>query len=147
MASDPDNGDHITWSIVENSHKSAFKIDPTTGALSLKRLADDDKTYTVTVKATDSSGTSDMQTIKVKVADDHKMFGKPDDETFVFLPGFGKETVKNFDPADDVLQNRPAARRQPVRRRFPGERERKPARQGCVDQFRRRQQVRLRQSW
>src|SRR5262249_34300716 len=63
-----------------------------------------DKVYSVTVKATDNSGASDSQTITVKVAHGNTMVGTPADDTFVFRPNFGKETVKNFDPAHDVLQ-------------------------------------------
>lgn len=104
LASDPDSGDNFTWSIIGNPKKSAFTIDADTGALSLKTSTDCDKAYTVTVKATDESGASDTQTITVKVVDDHKMTGSSAADTFVFLPGFERETVKHFDIAHDVLQ-------------------------------------------
>lgn len=104
LASDPDSGDNFTWSIVGNPKKSAFTIDADTGALSLKSSADCDKTYTVTVRATDELGASDAQAITVKVVDDHKMAGSSAADTFVFLPGFERETVKHFDIAHDVLQ-------------------------------------------
>ncbi|MEZ0083758.1 Ig-like domain-containing protein [Bradyrhizobium japonicum] len=104
LASDPDSGDDVTWSIDGNPKKSAFTIDADTGALSLKHRADEDRTYSVKVKATDASGASDTQTITVKVAQDHKMGGTSAADTFVFLPDFGRETVKKFDAAHDVLQ-------------------------------------------
>ncbi|WP_271586810.1 Ig-like domain-containing protein [Bradyrhizobium sp. CCBAU 53415] len=104
LASDPDSGDSFTWSIVSSPKKSAFTIDADTGALSLTSPADCDKTYTVTVRATDESGASDTQAITVKVADGHKMTGSSAADTFVFLPGFERETVKHFDVAHDVLQ-------------------------------------------
>jgi VCBS repeat-containing protein len=104
LASDPDSGDNFTWSIVGNPKKSAFTIDADTGALSLKSSANCDKTHTVTVKATDESGASDTQAITVKVVDDHKMTGSSAADTFVFLPGFERETIKHFDISHDVLQ-------------------------------------------
>jgi VCBS repeat-containing protein len=104
QATDADLGDQIVYSIVGNPRRSPFAIDGETGELSLKKPADDDKTYSVKVKATDLSGASDIQTITVWVADDHKTKGTSAADTFVFLPHFGKETVRGFDPLHDTLQ-------------------------------------------
>jgi VCBS repeat-containing protein len=57
-ATDPDRGDHVTYSILDANKKTPFTIDPQTGALSLKQGLDDEKTSTVTAEATDSYGAS-----------------------------------------------------------------------------------------
>lgn len=110
-ASDPDRGDHVTYSIVGDTKHTPFTIDPQTGALFANHslggdehwLADE-KTRTVTVRATDSYGASTTQTLTVDVAHDHLMIGTNAADTFVFQPHFGFEVVKNFDPSHDALQ-------------------------------------------
>ncbi|MET4488796.1 cadherin domain-containing protein [Bradyrhizobium sp. LA7.1] len=103
-ATDPDRGDHVTFSIVGANKKTPFTIDAQTGVLSLKHGLDDEKSSTITVRATDSYGASTTQTVHVKVAHDHLMVGTNADDTFVFKPHFGFEIVKNFDPTHDFLQ-------------------------------------------
>jgi hypothetical protein len=103
-AIDSDPGDKVTYSIEGATRKSAFTIDASTGVLKLKKGADDHLSYSVTVKATDASGASDTQSIKVLVADAHRMTGTADADTFVFLTDFGKQTVRGFDGAHDTLQ-------------------------------------------
>ena len=104
-ATDPDRGDHVTFSIVDPNKSTPFTIDPQTGALSLAHgLNSNDRSSTVTVEATDSYGASTTQTLTVDVAHAHLMVGTGAPDNFVFQPNFGFEVVQNFDPNHDVLQ-------------------------------------------
>lgn len=104
-ATDPDRGDHVTYSIANGSKSTPLTIDPRTGALSLAHgLNSNDRSSTVTVQATDSYGASTTQTVTVDVAHAHLMVGTGAADNFVFQPHFGFEVVQNFDPNHDVLQ-------------------------------------------
>ena len=75
VASDP--GDTVTYSISGGADASRFSINATTGALAFKAPPDfeaptdanKNNVYEVTVKATDSKGASDMQSLAVTVVD------------------------------------------------------------------------------
>jgi hypothetical protein len=108
QASDPNPNEKVTYSIVggevDKKGQSLFSIDPDTGALSLKTAAAAARTYHVTIAATDGHYAVDTQTIAVNVAAEGRMKGSEGADTFVFGAHFGKEVVKGFDPAIDVLQ-------------------------------------------
>ncbi len=63
IATDPDRGDFITWSIVDGNVGGAFAIDPVTGVLSSAAALDFEtlSSYTLTLRATDS-GTPQLWT-------------------------------------------------------------------------------------
>jgi len=107
-ATDVDNGDVVTYSIVGGQDAANFTIDSDTGALAFASLPKQPhNAYTVQVQASDGhpDGT-DIQTIMVNVTAD-KMPGDPANlqaDTFVFHDKFGANTVQHFDPAHDFLQ-------------------------------------------
>ncbi len=97
VAAEADQGDHVTYAITCEMRGSPFTIDSATGELSL-RSAIKPGAYSVKVKATDSFGASDTQTLKVIVPDaappaEHHATG----EAFVFAPGFGSTATGEHD--------------------------------------------------
>jgi VCBS repeat-containing protein len=107
-ATDVDNGDVVTYSIVGGKDASSFTIDADTGVLAFASLPKQPhNAYTLQVQASDGHpGGTDIQTITVNVTAD-KMAGDPANllaDTFVFHDKFGANTVQNFDPAHDFLQ-------------------------------------------
>ena len=107
-ATDVDNGDVVTYSIVGGQDASSFTIDANTGVLAFASLPKQPhNAYTLQVQASDGhpEGT-DIQTITVNVTAD-KMPGDQANlqaDTFVFHDKFGANTVQHFDPAHDFLQ-------------------------------------------
>ena len=74
-ASDPE-GDNFTWSISGGGDASYFEINATTGEITFAGAdyenpqdADHNNTYEVTIRATDSSGLYDEQSISIEVED------------------------------------------------------------------------------
>ena len=107
-ATDVDNGDVVTYSIIGGPDASSFTLDPDTGALAFASLPKQPhNAYTLQVQASDGHpGGTDLQTITVNVAAD-KMAGDQAQalsETFVFHEKFGANTVQNFDLDHDFLQ-------------------------------------------
>ena len=107
-ATDVDNGDVVTYSIIGGPDASSFTLDPDTGALAFASLPKQPhNAYTLQVQAFDGHpGGTDLQTITVNVAAD-KMAGDQAQalsETFVFHEKFGANTVQNFDLDHDFLQ-------------------------------------------
>jgi hypothetical protein len=107
-ATDVDNGDVVTYSIVGGADASSFVIDSNTGALAFASLPKQPhNTYEVQVQASDGhTGGVDVQLIAVTVAAD-KMSGDPagaESDTFVFHDKFGANAIESFDPAHDFLQ-------------------------------------------
>jgi Bacterial cadherin-like domain/Bacterial Ig domain len=107
IATDADAGDIDTFSIVGGADASRFSIGLNTGKLVFNSHPNQpNKSYTVQVQASDGHGGVDQQTITVNVSAD-KMNGDAAhaiDETFVFHPKFGANTVTNFDLNNDFLQ-------------------------------------------
>jgi VCBS repeat-containing protein len=107
-ATDVDNGDVVTYSIVGGQDASSFTIDANTGVLAFASLPKQPhNAYTLQVQASDGhpAGT-DVQAITVNVTAD-KMAGDQANllaDTFVFHDKFGANTVQHFDPAHDFLQ-------------------------------------------
>jgi len=107
-ATDVDNGDVVTYSIVGGQDASRFTIDANTGVLAFASLPKQPhNAYTLQVQASDGhpEGT-DIQTITVNVTAD-KMPGDQANvqaDTFVFHDKFGANSVQHFDPAHDFLQ-------------------------------------------
>ena len=107
VATDVDVGDVDTFSIVGGADAGRFSIDLNTGKLIFNSHPNPpNRSYTVQVQASDGHGGVDQQTITVNVSAD-KMNGDAAhaiDETFVFHPKFGANTVTNFDLNNDFLQ-------------------------------------------
>jgi ELWxxDGT repeat protein len=107
ISADADVGDINTFSIVGGADASRFSIDPSTGELVFKAHPNPpNKSYTVQVQVSDGHGGVDQQAITVNVSA-NKMNGDVAhsiDETFVFHPKFGANTVTHFDLDNDFLQ-------------------------------------------
>jgi VCBS repeat-containing protein len=108
QATDVDNGDVVTYSIVGGSDASSFTLDSHTGVLAFASLPKQPhNAYEVQVQASDGHpGGTDVQTITVNVTAD-KMAGDQanlEADTFVFHNKFGANTVQHFDPLHDFLQ-------------------------------------------
>lgn len=106
VATDVDNGDEVTYSIVGGTDQGEFFIDSDTGELSFNSLPTRaNRSYFVDVQADDRNGGIDVQAITVNVTAD-QMIAEIDAQadTFVFHAGFGANTVRNFDVAIDFLQ-------------------------------------------
>ncbi len=90
IASDPDLGGAVSWSIDQGNDATKFKIDATTGALSFVNPpnfeaandvggTDGDNVYVVTVRATDSDGLTATKQISVTVTDVNEQPSAGDD--------------------------------------------------------------------
>jgi hypothetical protein len=107
VATDVDNGDQVSYSIVGGADADRFVIDPNTGALSFSSLpVKPHNSYLVDVQASDGHGGVDTQAIKVNVTADKMVasIAPPEADTFVFHDKFGANNVKNFDVTTDFLQ-------------------------------------------
>jgi VCBS repeat-containing protein len=98
------DGDTVTYSILNGGDGALFTIDATTGLLSFKDLpAIPNRSYNLTVQASDGEGGVDTQSITVGVTA-NQMVGTDQSDVFVFHSGMGANTVTGFDPDEDILQ-------------------------------------------
>jgi hypothetical protein len=104
-ATDVDNGDIVTYSIIGGTDADSFTIDSHTGVLAFSSLPKQPhNSYQVQVQADDGhTGGVDVQSITVNVAAD-KMSAGAQSDTFVFHSQFGANTIDHFDPLKDFLQ-------------------------------------------
>lgn len=104
-ATDVDNGDIVTYSIIGGVDAGSFTIDSHTGGLVFSSLPKQPhNSYQVQVQADDGhTGGTDIQSITVNVAAD-KMSASAQSDTFVFHSQFGANTIGQFDPVKDFLQ-------------------------------------------
>jgi hypothetical protein len=104
-ATDPDSGDTQTFSISGGDDADLFRINASTGALTFRNSpnyevpvdADNNNSYIVTVKVTDSAGLTDEQTLTVNVTDD----ASADDP----IETGGTDPVTIADPVDNAKIN------------------------------------------